>query len=347
MKVVKEEFGRLLDQPISAYTLKNDNGIEITCLDYGCIISAIKAPDRNGHIENIVLGFDQLDDYLKWSPYFGAVIGRVAGRIKGAQFELNSKTYVLSNNENRNHLHGGERGFHNVCWKTKMIQSEGTVGVQFSYFSPDAEEGYPGNLHVNVSYLLTNQNELVISYHGTTDEDTLLNLTNHSYFNLSGNMKRDILEHFLKLNSSSFLELDSEFIPTGTILNVDRTPFDFRNGRALKEGVLSSHLQNKLVGTGYDHPFILNDNHPIYLMDYESGRCLTVATDQAAVVLYTGNQIPSGFSIQGVKSRKYLGVCLETQGLPDAIHHSHFPSIVLKKGDEYHAKTTYTFSVFK
>lgn len=349
MKVIQEKWAEIDQHPIIAFTMVNDHGVEVTCINYGCIITKIITPDKDGNCENIVLGFDQFAPYITNAPYFGAVIGRVAGRIQHASFELDGKTYTLYKNENSNHLHGGIKGFHRVIWNAVAVEKEGEIGVQFSYTSPNGEEGYPGNVHVQVVYTLNNKNELTISYHATSDQDTPLNLTNHTYFNLSGNLKRDILHHRLKIKSDQFLELDKEFIPTGVLLDVDNTPFDLREGKIIKEGITANHPQIELVGQGYDHPFLLSTHHDeeIVLSDLESGRTLTVETDEVGVVVYTGNQLQDGMDIYGVPSRKYLGICLETQGLPNAIHHPHFPSWVLRAGETYSSVTKYKFGVMK
>ncbi|MFX3624774.1 MAG: aldose epimerase family protein [Ectobacillus sp.] len=347
MKVTEKKFTQLDSQTIYEYTFVNDNGIEISCINYGCIITKIVTPDRNGEFQNIVLGFDSLEEYQKYSPYFGAVVGRVAGRIKDAEFELDGVTYNLAKNNNGNHLHGGIKGFSDVVWEAAPIQNEDEVGVEFSYMSLDGEEGYPGNLAVRVKYTLNNRNEFSIAYYGKSDKKTLVNLTNHTYFNLSGDAARDILDHALTLKSNQYLELTEALLPTGEILDVANTPFDFREGRKIKDGAVSEHPQNILAGKGYDHPFLLNENcsGEIVLQDEESGRKLTIETDQNAVVLYTGNQLGDHFSIRGTQSQKYLGLCLETQGLPDSIHHPHFPSCVLDKDEEYQSVTKYTFEV--
>jgi aldose 1-epimerase len=349
MKVIPEKWAEINQQPVISFTLINDHGIEITCMNYGCIITKIIAPDKNGNYENIVLGFNRFEPYLTNSPYFGAVIGRVAGRIQGASFELDGKIYRLCKNENNNHLHGGIKGFHHVLWDAEIVEKDEEIGVRFSYTSPDGEEGYPGTVHVQVTYLLNNKNELIISYHAHSDKNTLLNLTNHTYFNLSGNIKRDILDHELKIKSDRFLELDQELIPTGAILDVTNTPFDLRQGKKIKDGIMTNHSQIELVGQGYDHPFVLNTHHDeeIVLQDPESGRTLTIETDEVGVVVYTGNQLQSGMDIYGVPSRKYLGICLETQGLPDAVHHPHFPSYVLQANQNYSSVTKYKFGVLK
>ncbi|MBD1382882.1 aldose epimerase family protein [Metabacillus arenae] len=345
MDITKEIFGETDQQSVYAFTMKNDHGMEITCLNYGCIITKILAPDSEGRLENVVLGFDSLEEYRNHSPYFGAVVGRVAGRIKGGSFIIEGRNYVLPKNENGNHLHGGFKGFNNVIWEAKVLEKENEGSVQFTYLSPDGEEGYPGNVQISVTYTLTNTNELVISYKGKSDQKTLLNLTNHTYFNLSGNLRRKITDHSLKIKSDSILELNEQLLPTGEIKSVEGTPFNFQHARIVRDGIESDHPQILLAGNGYDHPFLLNTNHDkeIVLWDEESGRSLTIETDEPGVVLYTGNQLDGHFKIRGVLSNPHLGLCLETQGLPDAIHHPHFPSIILDKDEQYSSVTTYQF----
>ncbi|PKR83785.1 aldose epimerase family protein [Heyndrickxia camelliae] len=345
MDISKANFGILDGQEVIAFTLVNDSGMSVTCLNYGCIITKILVPDRYGKMENVVLGFDSVEEYLQHSPYFGAVVGRVAGRIKGASFELDGESFQLTANEHGNHIHGGIKGFSHVIWEAADFQEDGEIGIVLTYQSPDGEEGFPGELNVKVTYVLTNDNELRISYEAQSDQKTIVNLTNHSYFNLCGDLKEDILNHQLTMNSQAILELDEQLLPTGQVLDVEGTAFDFRESRLLKDGTFSTHPQNVLVGNGYDHPFVWNEQEErvITLVDPESGRSLRVETDQPSVVVYTSNQLEGDFHIAGVQARKYLGVCLETQGYPDAIHHSHFPSIVLEKGERYRSTTTYYF----
>lgn len=348
MKIAAREFGVVGDKKIFAFTLENDHGMKMTCLNFGCIVTQIFTPNVKGELENVVLGFKSVDEYIQHQNYFGAVIGRVAGRIKGSQFELDGILYTLPTNEGVNHLHGGEYGLHRRIWQAKTFEQDEAVGIEFSYLSKDGEEGYPGNVNIKVVYLLTNDNRWIQKFIGATDKKTLLNMTNHTYFNLSGNGKNDILDHELTLKSNQFLQLNNELLPTGKFIDVEATPFDFRKGRKLREGVESLHPQNVLVGNGFDHPFILseNQNQEIVLKDKESGRKLIIETNQPCVILYTGNSLPENYTIQeGVQSRKFLGVCLETQGLPDAIHHPHFPSVVLEPNKIYEAVTSYHFDI--
>ncbi|MDN3017117.1 galactose mutarotase [Paenibacillus sp. BSR1-1] len=345
MKVIHESFGQIDHQTVSSFTMVNDNGVEVTAINYGCIITKIVVPDKNGNYENVVLGHDSLNDYLK-DPYFlGAVVGRVGGRIKGGSFELDGQNYTLAKNDGNNHLHGGIKGFDKVVWDAEVMEE----GVRFSYLSPDGEEGYPGNLHIQVTYTLNNNNEFTIHYSAQTDKKTLLTVTNHAYFNLSGSLKRDIVNHTLTIKSDQFLELDQEFIPTGILVDVKNTPFDFTSERIIETGIASDDPQNVLVGNGYDHPFLLNTNHDneIVLKDPDSGRVLTIETDEAGVVVYSGNSLKTEGEFRGTPSGKHLGICLETQGMPDAIHHPHFPSIILDKEQQYSSKTVYKFEIEK
>ncbi|MEH7073102.1 aldose epimerase family protein [Neobacillus drentensis] len=346
MKVFQEKFAEQNGQAVTAFTIVNDHGMEVTAIDYGCTITKILAPDRNGKLENVVLGFDTLEEYQQYSPYFGAVVGRHAGRIANAEFTLDGTKYQLAKNDSGNHLHGGIKGFDKVIWETEIIEEKDSITLVFTYLSKDGEEGYPGNLKMKIHYTLTNHNELQFSYEGVSDQKTVVNVTNHSYFNLSGNLKNDILNHQLVLNSNRFLELNEELIPTGVYLAVENSSFDFRLGRKIIEGTATNDPQNKLAGNGYDHPFLLaeNQNKEIQLYDEESGRGLIIETNQPSVVLYTGNQLTDDFSIQGIPARKYLGLCLETQGLPDSLNHPHFPSAILEKDEVYYSVTKYTFT---
>lgn len=347
MKISETVVGKYDGQNIVAHTIENTAGMQVTFLNYGCTITKIVAPDRRGTFENVVLGFDTLDEYQANSAYFGSVIGRHAGRIADGRFELDGIIYEVAQNNNGNHLHGGLKGFDKTLWDVEVVPSEDSVSLCYRYESKDGEEGYPGNVRVAVTYTVTNANELLLSYEGMSDARTILNMTNHTYFNLSGDLKRTIEDHTLKMKSDQFLELNERLIPTGERIYVDQTVFDFREGRRIQEGVVSEHPQNVIVGNGYDHPFMLNSNEsaPIELYDEESGRLLVVETNQPAVVLYTGTQLGNDYDIRGRRSQKYLGLCLETQGVPDAIHHSHFPSTVVEKGQMYRSETKWSFRI--
>lgn len=348
MEVQQRLFGHLEGRPVTLFTVRNANGFQVSCIDWGCIITEIQAPDQNGKLENVVLGFDTLEEYGNNLHFLGAVAGRFAGRIKGGAFKLDGKDYQLAANANGHHLHGGTKGFSHVLWDSNVIHNGNEARIEFTYLSPDGEEGYPGNLELKVTYAISDDaNDLLISYSALTDETTLVNLTNHSYFNLSGDLKEDVLSHCLTLDSSEFLELDEELIPTGEMMQVDRSMFDFREGRKIHDGTVSGDPQNLQAGCGYDHPFLLdrNQQEEIVLEHEVSGRKLTVETTEPAVVLYTGNGLEGPDIYRGTKACNYLGLCLETQGLPDSIHHPHFPSAVLKAGERYTSETRYSFGV--
>ena len=346
MKIETSYYGKVGGQDVTQFVLENDHGVQVVCINYGCIITKMMVPDRDGHFENIVLAFEDLENYIENNtPYFGAVVGRVAGRIGRGEFQLEGRNYQLATNDNNNHLHGGLKGFHHTIWQAETLQTEEQAGLVFSYCSPDGEEGYPGELQMNIRYSLNNDNEFTIEYGAKCDQTTVLTVTNHSYFNLSGNAKRTILGHKLKINSDQYLPLNQELLPLGEMATVTDTPFDFREGRIIKEMMDFNHQQVKLAG-GYDHPFILNShyNSDLVLTDEESGRQLTIHTDEVGVVLYTANSLTADFVVNGRRAEPYLGICLETQGLPDAVHHPAFPSIVLAKGEPYHKVTKYKFS---
>jgi aldose 1-epimerase len=342
MKVERERFGEVGGKPVDLFTWGGEDGLKVSAINYGCIITSMTFPDRRGVPEHIVLGHDTLDEYLRDPYYLGAVVGRVAGRIAGGTFELEGKTHELARNDGPHHLHGGIRGLDKTVWEARVIED----GVEFSCLSPDGDEHYPGNVRITVTYRIRDGRELVVRYRATTDAATLLALTNHTYFNLSGNAKRDILDHRLTLKSRRFLELDGQLIPTGRLLDAEGTPFDFTRGGFIRAGTVSDHPQNRLAGGGYDHPFVLDEHHreEIVLEDPESGRRLAIETDEPAVVVYTGNFLKPEGHFRGAPSRKHLGICLETQAYPDAVHHPHFPSVVLRPGEEYASVTRYRFS---
>lgn len=348
MEIIEKVFDYKNNEPIKQYILKNDQGFQVSCINYGCVLTEIITPDRNGNLENVVLGFDTLAEYESNPYFFGALVGRFAGRIKNGQFAIDGTNYQVPQNANGHHLHGGSKGFHSVLWDSQAITTDNEATVEFTYVSPDGEEGFPGNLTMTVRYTVKNDsNQLVISYSGKSDKSTLLNVTNHSYFNLSGNFKRTMLDHELTMNSEHYLELDEELLPTGTLVPVaEDTLFDFRSGRSIRESTTAEHPQNKLAGNGYDHPFLLEQTEQpsIELTDSESGRKLQIETTEPAVVLYTGNDIGGSYSIRGVEAEDYMALCLETQSPPDSVRHPHFPSAVLEAGEEFKSQTVYRFS---
>lgn len=328
------------------YTLTNDNGMSLSFLDFGGTITSLITPDKNGTFENIVIGFDDYKDYLNNENYFGALIGRVSGRIENSLFTLNGKTYQLAANEGAHHLHGGPVGLHSVIWQVELIETATSSGAVLYHTSLDGEAGYPGTIKYKISYTLTNENEFIIDYEAFSNKDTVLTLTNHSYFNLSGNLKETVLNHDVTIDASQFVELDEELIPTGRILPVTDTVFDFTKGRKIADGVGSGNPQNTIVKDGYDHFFIFdrNDENNVTVTEPKSGRVLTVKTDQPAMVMYTANSLDESLNLKERPSAKHLGVCLETQSTPASLKHQGFPSIYLEADKKYRHSTTFSFS---
>ncbi|MFC0561210.1 aldose epimerase family protein [Halalkalibacter alkalisediminis] len=340
--VTKEILGKWKE-----YTLTNDLGMTVSVLDYGGIITKIMVPDRKGNIENVVLGYRDYLDYHQNSHYFGAIIGRVAGRIQGSTFEINDQTFTLAANNGDNHLHGGPDGFHQKVWKVTPFQTEEAVGLTLTHKSIDGCGGYPGNLDLLVTYTLNNENQLILNYQASSDQTTPLALTNHTYFNLSGNLKNTVHDHHVTIDSSKFVELDNDLIPTGKRIHVEATPFDFRNERVLGDGFTDNFGQNQIAANGYDHYFIFDHTmkDEAILHDPTSGRMMTVKTNQLGMVMYTANSLDEGLPLQEGLSRKYHGVCFETQGSPASLHYDGFPSVLLNADDTYKKQTVFTFSL--
>ncbi|WP_010649173.1 aldose epimerase family protein [Oceanobacillus massiliensis] len=330
------------------YTLFNDMGMTVSVLDYGGIITEIMVPDRNGKFGNVVLGFKNYTEYEQnHSNYFGAIIGRVAGRIEDASFEINNQPYHLEANEGHHQLHGGSKGFHQVKWSVTPFQNKKAVGIRLDHKSIDGEGGYPGNIDITVTYTLTNDNKLTLEYSATSDKTTALALTNHSYFNLNGDLKNTVENHHVTIDSGHFVELNQELIPTGRLISVDETSFDFRGGRLLKEGFEDVSVQNKIAGKGYDHYFVFDhhlENNAV-VQESSSGRIMTMKTDQPGMVMYTSNTLMDGLELKEGPSRRYLGVCLETQSSPASLHHEGFPSVILPAGECYQKQTVFTFGL--
>jgi len=344
------EFGKMPDgQTIDLYTLNNSSGMQVAITNYGGRIVSLTVPDRNGKMDDIVLGFDDLAGYLGNNPYFGALIGRYANRIGGAEFTLDGKEYHLAANDGPNSLHGGLKGFDKVVWKAHEVPGAHPA-LELTYLSKDGEENYPGNLKVKVVYTLMGNNALQIDYSATTDKDTVLNLTNHSYFNLSGQGNGDILKTQMMINASQFTPVDANLIPTGEIRTVEGTPFDFRKVTAIGERINGDDEQLKL-GKGYDHNFVLDRNgHGLQLaaraVDSDSGRVLEVLTTQPGIQLYTGNFLDGTIHGKGGKVYGHRSAfCLETQHFPDSPNKPKFPSTELKPGQTYHETTTFKFSI--
>jgi len=334
--------------PVTLYTLHNKSGAEVSICNYGGLVTSLKVPDRNGNYGDVVLGFDNLADYIKDSPYFGALIGRYGNRIAKGKFTLDGTTYNLATNNGPNALHGGLKGFDKVIWKARPFQSESGPSLELTYLSKDGEEGYPGNLSTKAVYTLTDDNALKLEYTATSDKDTVVNLTHHSYFNLAG--KGTILDHVLMINADKYTPVDSTLIPTGELQPVDGTPFDFRTPTAIGARIGQDNEQLKF-GNGYDHNWVINDNTgAIRLMArvYEptSGRVLEVLSSEPGLQFYTGNFLDGTLKGKGGWIYQFRNAfCMEPQHFPDSPNQPNFPSVVLKPGTVYHNTIIYRFSV--
>jgi len=346
--VKKESFGKVEGRGVELYTLTNKKGAEAKITTYGATVVSLKVPDRNGKFDDVVLGFDDIDGYLKGSSYFGATIGRFGNRIAKGRFTLNGVGYKVATNNGENHLHGGNKGFDKVIWNAKPFNLKDGVGVTLSYLSHDGEEGYPGNLSVSVTYTLTDNNELKISYAASTDKDTIVNLTNHSYFNLAGQGNGDILNHQLMINADRFTPTDAGSIPTGELRSVKGTPFDFSQPTAIGARIDQDYEQLKF-GKGYDHNYVLNGRvgmlrKAAQVFEPTSGRTMEAWTTEPGVQLYTGNFLAGAKGKSGKIYQFRNGFCLETQHFPDSPNKPSFPSTVLRKGRTFRTQTIYRFS---
>jgi aldose 1-epimerase len=347
--ITKESFGKTSDgQNVDIYTLTNRRGAEVKITNYGGIITSLKVPDRHGNRDDIVLGFDNLDAYLKGDPYFGAIIGRYANRIAKGRFTLNGHQYTLAVNNGENHLHGGLKGFDKVVWTARPLKVPNGAALRLTYLSKDGEEGYPGKLSVEVIYTLTNANELKIEYWATTDKDTVVNLTSHSYFNLAGQGNGDILNHQLLINARRFTPTDAGSIPTGELKSIKGTPFDFTSAFRIGERISDDDQQLKF-GKGYDHNFVLNGRmgtlrQAAVVYEPASGRSMEIWTTEPGIQFYSGNFLDG--TLTGKDGKVYqqrYGFCLETQHFPDSPNHPSFPTTVLRKGQQYHTITIHKF----
>lgn len=345
----QQQIGTVDGQTINLYTLTNRSGMEAKIINFGGIVMSLKVPDRNGKFADVVLGFNNLDDYLKPHPSFGTAIGRFGNRIAKGRFKLNGVEYKLAINSGENHLHGGIKGFDDVVWTAEEYKSRLGPAVRLTYLSKDGEEGYPGNLKVTMVYTLTNRNELRIDYTATTDKDTIVNLTHHSYFNLAGEGNGDILNHRLKLNASRFTPTDAGSIPTGELRDVAGTPFNFLKATAIGARINQDEEQLKF-GNGYDHNFVVDGvvgrlRQAAVVTEPSTGRAMEVWTTEPGVQLYTGNFLDGtlvGKSGQAYQRRS--GFCLETQHYPDSPNKLNFPTTKLKKGSVFRSVTIYRFS---
>jgi aldose 1-epimerase len=349
VNVKKEAYGKMPDgTPVDLYTLTNANGMQAGIITYGGIVVSLTAPDRNAKYADVVLGMDSLAGYQAEAAFFGALIGRYGNRIGGGHFTLNGKTYQLPKNDGDNTLHGGAKGFDKHVWTAKEVSREGGPSVELSYVSKDGEEGFPGTLISKVVYTLTNKNELNIDYTATTDKDTVVNLTNHSYFNLAGQGEGDILQHQVTIYADNFTPVDKGLIPTGQIKPVKGTPFDFTIATAI--GARIGQQDEQLVfGKGYDHNWVLNPGSGMKkaaeVYEPKSGRVMEVLTMEPALQFYTGNFLDGTIKGKGGMPYPRRGAfCMETQHYPDSPNKPSFPSTMLKPGQTYHTATMYRFS---
>ena len=331
--VSEEVFGTTNDgETVLRYTLRNKNGMVVRVMNWGAIITEILTPDSRGRLENVILGSSSFEDYRKGFGGSAAVIGRVANRIAGARFDLDGKEYQLAANSGANHIHGGRKGFASVVWAGSIVKrTEDAVAVRFSYHSPDREEGYPGNLNVLVTYTLDSENRLTLTYHATTDKPTIVNLTNHAYFNLAA--EGDVMNHVVQIAADHYTKADRQLIPTGEVASVAGTPLDFRTAKTI--GSRIAQLRPQL--SGYDHNYVINEGGKEMVFAAEvreprSGRIMQVHTTEPGVQLYTGNHL------------RHRALCLETQHYPDSINQPEFPSVVLRPGKTFLSETAFTFS---
>lgn len=346
----KMDFGSMPNgQQVDKYILSNSNGMEVDIITYGGIITSLRVPDNENIVRDVVLGYETLADYLKSSPYFGAIIGRYGNRIAKGKFTLDGQEFKLEHNNGENHLHGGLIGFDKVVWSAKEVKKDSSISLILNYVSKDLEEGYPGNLNTTVTYTLTNENSLAVNYEATTDKKTVVNLTQHSYFNLSGDFSKTILDQVISINADKFIPVNTTLIPTGELRDVAHTPFDFRKQKPIGKDIGKDDEQLK-KGLGFDHCWVLNHQnegirlaatayHPL------NGLYLEVFTDEPGIQLYTGNFLDGTLPAKGGGNYGYRsGFCLETQHFPDSPNQPNFPSVVLNPGEKYNSKTIFKFS---
>jgi aldose 1-epimerase len=346
--VTKKPFGQTRDgKPVDIYTLTNSRGMRAAVMTYGGILVELTAPDRHGQFANVVLGFDSLEPYLGGHPLFGALVGRYANRIGGARFVLDGKTIEVEKNSGNNHIHGGRIGFDKVVWQAEPLTTDSGAAVRLTHFSPDGHNGFPGNLKVSVTYTLTENDELRLNYRATTDKSTVVNFTNHSYFNLAGPGRGDVLAHVVQINADRYTRADADLIPTGEIKPVADTPLDFRTPTPIGQRINDEFLR---PARGYDHNFVLNKSGnelalAARVTEPTTGRVLAVLTTEPGVQFYTAN----GMNVRspgpgGVKYASRGGFCLETQHFPDSPNKANFPTTVLRPGQEFASATLFRFS---
>ena len=351
VSITKSFYGKTKDnKKVDLYSFKNENGMQVDIINYGGIITSLKVPDKNSNIEDIVLGYNKLEDYINENPYFGSIIGRYGNRIAKGKFNLNGNQYTLATNNDENHLHGGNIGFDKVIWEAETKINSNSSSLILKYLSRDMEEGYPGNLYTTVTYKITNDNSVEIKYEAQTDKTTVINLTQHSYFNLSGDFNQSILNHKVKINADQFLPVNKSLIPTGNKLNVSMTPFDFRNYKEIKKDINADDLQLN-YGNGYDHCWVLNDYKNGYRLiasafHEESGRLMEVYSDQPGLQFYTGNFLDGSLPQKEEGFYNFRsGFCMETQHFPNSPNQPDFPSVTLNPNEKYNSKTTYKFKI--
>lgn len=346
MKITKRNFGIIDGEEVYLYTLSNHSGFSVDITNYGGIVTSIMAPDKSGGIDDVVLGYDSLYGYLIESPYFGAIVGRVANRISNGVFTLDGKTYKLAKNDDgTSHLHGGTVGFDKRVWKSETVCDDSTASLKLHYLSPDGEEGYPGNLEVRVVYTITRDNKLQIEYTATTDKPTPVNLSHHGYFNLSGTSGKNILEHIVYIDADQYAVVGDYHIPTGILANVENTPMDFR-----KPEYISSRIYQ--VAGGYDHNYVLNNKgkyaRVAEVYEETSGRTMEVFTTQPGIQFYTGNFLNGSIVGEaGLVYQKHHGLCFEAQHFPDSPNKPEFPNSILRPEETYKQFTVYKFGVRK
>ncbi len=350
LNINKKDFGDVNNKPVFLFTLTNNNNIEISITNYGGTVTSLKVPDKTGQVKDIVLGFNDLKSYLNDHPYFGSIIGRYGNRIANGKFSLNGKEYILAKNNGTNNLHGGIKGFDKQIWNVNEIKDKSSVGIELTYLSKDGEEGFPGNLSVAVTYTINNNNEFRIDYKATTDIVTICNLTNHSYFNLSGEGNGSILDHEVMIKANKYTPINSSLITTGELADVTGTPFDFQTPTPIGKNINEDNLQLKYAG-GYDHNYVLDkpkDSKALLLAatvnNPKSGRSMDVLTTEPGIQFYSGNFLDG--TLVGKSGKNYnqrYGFCLETQHYPDSPNKPNFPSTILEPGQTYLTSTIYKF----
>jgi len=347
--ILKENLVTIKDnKPVYLFLLKNKNGIEVKITNYGAKLISLLTPDKIGFVDDIVLGYDTVEEYFTGNPYFGAIIGRYANRINKGIFRIGETEYQLSKNHGENHLHGGNMGFQDVIWEVEKESFKKNTSVIFKYISIDGEEGYPGTLEVKVKYHLDQDNELSIEYFAHTDKATIVNLTHHSFFNLNGEGSGNILDHLLTINANKFAVIDNETLPTGEIRNIDNSPFDFRNPQTIGSRIHEESEQLRFAN-GYDHSFLIdNEDNSLSLASVaeseKTGRIMKVYTTHPVIHLYSGNYLnKKELGKGGGLYDKYAAFCLETQHFADSPNHRQFPNTILNPGEVYQYKTIYQF----